>query len=494
MTPGTPVASSPRTVLTRVAMFECIADMYACCAASLCCGVAAEGAALQEALRAQLEFYFSKSNLATDGYLLSQMNSHPNKSVPVDVICGFRKIKSLTEDKAQVIAAMKKCTNLQLDESADSVRSTIKHERTTLILRDIAPDADAKALRAVFEERDASPAKGHLVSLTADLNDTWFVTFDSEAACMDTCMDIQSNAFTDKAYMFQGKPVAARVKNESLNRGFYNGPPVTAGAAGPSHSPILVGGPVSPQGVAGFVNNPYAHHHYGYGYAQQYMPVGAAIAHPLQYGAQYAPLVAPQQQQVAGAPGAAQPQLTKAEKKAAAAAASVATNATKKEKKSKKEAAAAAAGASPTAAAAGASPVAADGKPKKSKKAKAEAAAAAAAGVHVVAAPAAPVSAPLVTSAVNAYGHTPRTYTREQMAAVVEQFISMARSNNNSGAAFKRPDGFDKCNDPEKAVLKSAPSTTFSILEPFPVSVHTTHPRTLSALSSSRGTFFNDVL
>jgi hypothetical protein len=49
-------------------------------AASLPCVVAdlcgfTEGAELKEAIKRQVEFYFSRANLANDAYLVSQMNS-----------------------------------------------------------------------------------------------------------------------------------------------------------------------------------------------------------------------------------------------------------------------------------------------------------------------------------------------------------------------------------------------------------------------------------
>ena len=37
--------------------------------------LAAEGAELKEAIKRQVEFYFSRTNLANDAYLVSHMNS-----------------------------------------------------------------------------------------------------------------------------------------------------------------------------------------------------------------------------------------------------------------------------------------------------------------------------------------------------------------------------------------------------------------------------------
>jgi len=238
-----------------------------------------EGEALISALRTQLDFYFSRANLATDAFLLAQMNAHPNRSVPVDVICGFRKIQQLTTDKSTVLEAMKGCKNLTLDESAGMVRSNIKVERTTLILRDIPRDAPTSEVRALFEKRPGDITK-HIVSLTPDVNETWFVNFDSESACMDACMDVQSNMYTDNAYTFRGKPVAARVKSESINRVFFSGPNMQM----VPQSSLLVGGPVGPQGQAPSMSYlPHGAYMPQYYYGAQYLPPGAHVAHPVGY-------------------------------------------------------------------------------------------------------------------------------------------------------------------------------------------------------------------
>ena len=429
-----------------------------------------EGAALQEALRAQLEFYFSKQNLATDSYLLAQMNSHPNKSVPIDILAGFRKIKSLTDSKPAIIQALKQCKNIALDEEKGLVRSALKVERSTLILRDTPADASESELRAAFEDRPDSLCKGKLVSLTPDINDTWFVTFDSESTCMDVCMDIQSNSFSDKAYTYRGKPLQARVKNESLNRGFYTAPagPMAPPAGQPSS--ILVGGPVGPG--AGQAFNPYMQPPmYGYGYPPQYiggqfgapgqyMPIVPLVGGPQQVGAQSKKTaVVPQSPATAGATGT--PVVTKAQKKAAKAAAAAAGA----------PATGAALSTAPAAAPAGDTAVAAAGDataaaPKKKKAKKAAAAAAEAAGTVAQAQQAEVVEDK--SHLIALYGHAPRLYSREQIAHVVDSFIHMARSNS---ALMKRPEGFTACNDPDKVVLKTVPSTSFSILDPFPVSV-----------------------
>lgn len=73
---------------------------------------------LLEAVRCQLDYYFSPANFPTDTYLQSQLSIHPKKGVPVDVICNFRRIQALTRSRQVVLTAMKFCKNLHLDEDS----------------------------------------------------------------------------------------------------------------------------------------------------------------------------------------------------------------------------------------------------------------------------------------------------------------------------------------------------------------------------------------
>lgn len=68
----------------------------------------------------QLEFYFSPSNLATDSFLLSQMDQA--RFVPVDLICSFRRVTALTSDRAMVLEAMRRCRVVQLDDTETLVK------------------------------------------------------------------------------------------------------------------------------------------------------------------------------------------------------------------------------------------------------------------------------------------------------------------------------------------------------------------------------------
>lgn len=64
---------------------------------------------LLSALRTQLDFYFSKENLATDAFLVSNMNA--DRCVPIDVIIEFKRVQQLTQDRDVLLEASKQCKN-----------------------------------------------------------------------------------------------------------------------------------------------------------------------------------------------------------------------------------------------------------------------------------------------------------------------------------------------------------------------------------------------
>lgn len=81
----------------------------------------------------QVEFYFSKQNLQTDGFLVSKMNAQ--MCVPVAVIAQFHKIQQLTSDTALIVESVKDSTVCAV--TPDGIKPSIKQERNTIILREI---------------------------------------------------------------------------------------------------------------------------------------------------------------------------------------------------------------------------------------------------------------------------------------------------------------------------------------------------------------------
>mmetsp|Transcript_34405 Transcript_34405/g.67755 ORF Transcript_34405/g.67755 Transcript_34405/m.67755 type:complete len:522 (-) Transcript_34405:17-1582(-) len=160
------------------------------------------------ALSKQIDFYFSPENIANDHYLRSQMDAA--QSVALNVIAQFPKIKMLTLDRNVIVQSIAMCKNVSMDETGQRVRHVqTKLEplpRTTLILRDIPPSASLADVTAIFN-RDGAP-KGTVVNVRLDVDNTWFVTFIDEDACLEAALFVSDQ-------MFDGQPLRCRVKTES---------------------------------------------------------------------------------------------------------------------------------------------------------------------------------------------------------------------------------------------------------------------------------------
>ncbi|RLN57303.1 hypothetical protein BBJ29_009537 [Phytophthora kernoviae] len=167
---------------------------------------ALEGAQLKEAIKRQVEFYFSRANLANDAYLVSQMNSQ--MYVPVEVIINFSKIKLLTDNTALLVEAVHDSTVCSLNSTKDAIKPNIKSERTTIILREIPSSTEPADVEAIFE------GCGDVASVRSDVGDTWFVTMNTESEAVNTLLALRSKKFN-------GAPIKARLKSENMLKSFY---------------------------------------------------------------------------------------------------------------------------------------------------------------------------------------------------------------------------------------------------------------------------------
>jgi la-related protein 4 len=164
--------------------------------------------ALIDAVRKQVEYYFSKENLTQDIYLQSQMDAQ--MSVPIAVVMKFSKLKHLTTDEAVV--------RLALQDSAvsivnDRIKANIKAStRSTIILRDVPADTPEEEVREIFNYEGARP----IVSLRSDIGDTWFVNFEGEEDAKTTLLDLRMKKRT-----FRGVSVKARIKAEQVVRSYF---------------------------------------------------------------------------------------------------------------------------------------------------------------------------------------------------------------------------------------------------------------------------------
>ncbi|RQM26352.1 hypothetical protein B5M09_002733 [Aphanomyces astaci] len=195
--------------------------------------VCAGGDALKEALKSQVEFYFSKANLINDTFLVSQMNSQ--LYVPVDVIVGFSKIKQLTTDVALVIDSIKDSKVCSSSPEGDAIKPNIKSERNTIILREIPSATEPKDVEAIFE------GCGTVASVRSDVGDTWFVTMATEEDAVNTLLALRSKTFHDA-------PIKARLKSENVLRSFL--PDASA-------APSATATPYQPTNGSIYGNTPY---------------------------------------------------------------------------------------------------------------------------------------------------------------------------------------------------------------------------------------------
>ncbi|CAM9723948.1 unnamed protein product [Ectocarpus sp. 4 AP-2014] len=196
-----------------------------------------DGKELLVALKKQVEFYFSKQNLQSDGFLVSKMNAQ--MCVPVAVIAQFHKIQQLTSDTALIVESVKDSTVCTV--TPDGIKPSIKQERNTIILREIPSETPQEKIREIFTGDGVAPIK----SIRSDVGDTWFVTMESEDDALTTILSLRGKTF-------EGKAIKARLKSENLLRSFFPVPTaaeVQPTAAAAAAAPYGLGAAAGPAGA-----------------------------------------------------------------------------------------------------------------------------------------------------------------------------------------------------------------------------------------------------
>jgi len=167
-----------------------------------------EGEALHAALKKQLEYYFSKQNLMSDRFLLTQMNS--DLFVPIKVIAGFKMVKALTSDLDIVLTALKNLDTVTIDETGTMVRPNLKPHKNMIILREIPTTTPVEEVKAIFTPEILSK----ISEVKPDINDFWYITFTDDDSAITTLEFLREQKFKDK-------PVKARLKTENTFRSLY---------------------------------------------------------------------------------------------------------------------------------------------------------------------------------------------------------------------------------------------------------------------------------
>lgn len=97
----------------------------------------AGGPALLSKILKQVEFYFGDANLPKDKFLLSKAHENADSWVPVETICSFSRVKSLTTDVPTVAEALRGSQSLlQVSEDGLSVRRKSPLEHSSAAPRD----------------------------------------------------------------------------------------------------------------------------------------------------------------------------------------------------------------------------------------------------------------------------------------------------------------------------------------------------------------------
>uniref|UniRef100_A0AC35GWH1 HTH La-type RNA-binding domain-containing protein n=2 Tax=Panagrolaimus sp. PS1159 TaxID=55785 RepID=A0AC35GWH1_9BILA len=178
---------------------------------------------LRHRLKLQLEYYFSRENLNQDRYLRSQMDN--DQYVPISIVASFPKISHLTSDQDLIISVLKESINVQVDESNTKVRAA--HRRCTLLLREIPEFTDDREVKAMFI---GCPP---YTSLKYGLNNSWYVTFETEEATQLAFLHLQNLRKS-----FNGKQICVRIKTGTAP---LPDPSATNGRNSPAKSDIFVG-------------------------------------------------------------------------------------------------------------------------------------------------------------------------------------------------------------------------------------------------------------
>ncbi|XP_029830395.2 nascent polypeptide-associated complex subunit alpha, muscle-specific form isoform X3 [Ixodes scapularis] len=194
-------------------------------------------AELRMMLMQQLEYYFSRENLANDTYLLSQMDS--DQYVPIGTVANFNQIKRLTKNLSLIVDVLRESPNVQVDEAGEKVRPN--HKRCVLILREIPESTPVKDIESLFEGEKCP----QFLSCEFAHNSSWYVTFES-----DEDAQLAYRYLREEVRSFQGKPIMARIKAKPISRASFL-PPYKNGLR--HHQPLaphLLGeAPPVPRGV-----------------------------------------------------------------------------------------------------------------------------------------------------------------------------------------------------------------------------------------------------
>ncbi|RLW11565.1 hypothetical protein DV515_00001362 [Chloebia gouldiae] len=201
---------------------------------------------LRELLKKTLEFCLSRENLASDMYLISQMDS--DQYVPIMTVANLDHVKKLSTDMDLIVEVLRSLPLVQVDEKGEKVRPN--QNRCIVILREVPESTPIEAAYknqkycsletgykkcqsfAFYTDVFFSPSfptsfsnhfpqevealfKGDnlpkFINCEFAYNDNWFITFESEADAQQAYRYLREEVKT-----FQGKPIKARIKAKAI--------------------------------------------------------------------------------------------------------------------------------------------------------------------------------------------------------------------------------------------------------------------------------------
>ncbi|KAF6201477.1 hypothetical protein GE061_003868 [Apolygus lucorum] len=174
---------------------------------------------LKQMLSSQLEYYFSRENLANDTYLLSQMDN--DQYVPIWTVANFNQVKKLTTDIKLITEVLRESPNVQVDDEGQKVRPN--HKRCIVILREIPESTPLEEVKGLFSGKGCPK----LISCEFAHNNSWYVTFENDEDAQKAYRFLR-----EEVREFQGKPIMARIKAKPMTMNRLPMPNVAPGMAG----------------------------------------------------------------------------------------------------------------------------------------------------------------------------------------------------------------------------------------------------------------------